>query len=116
MDDAERNALVQELGQVMSDISEDCYRAAWLGGTEYFIPEICRRAVETGRTQYWRHGEITPQQGQKLLALAERAGSWADTDFNSVGYEPFQPGPPKYVEAIEREQSSEYARRCQDTA
>jgi hypothetical protein len=36
----ERHALVQQLGQAMSDISEDCYCAAWLGGTEYFVPEL----------------------------------------------------------------------------
>ena len=90
----------------------------WLGGTEYFIPELCRRAVETGRTQYWGHGEITPQQARQLMALAERAGCWADTDYYSVGYDSFQPFPipPEYVEAIEREQSSEYARRRQQSA
>jgi hypothetical protein len=118
MDDAERNALVQELGQAMSNISEDCYCAGWLGGTEYYIPELCRRAVETGRTQYWGHGAVTPQQARELMALAERAGCWADTDYYSVGYDPFQPFPipPQYVDDIEWEQSSESARRRQRSA
>ena len=118
MDDAERHALVQQLGQAMSDISEDCYCAVWLGGTEYFVPELCRRAIETGQTQYWGHGETTPQQARELMALAERTGCWADTDYDSVAYDPFQPFPipPEYVEAIEREQASEYAQRRQRSA
>jgi hypothetical protein len=118
MDDADRHAFVQQLGQAMSNISEECYCAGWLGGTEYFVPELCRRAVETVRTQYWGHGEVTPDQARELITLAERAGCWADTDYYSVGYEPFQPFPipPEYLEAIEREQSSEYARRRQNQA
>jgi len=118
MEDAERRTLVQQLGQAMSDISEDCYCAGWLGGTEYFVPELCRRAVESGRTQYWGHGEVTPEQARELVALAQRAGCWADTDYYSVGYDPFQPFPmpPEYVEAIERAQSSEYAQRRQSQA
>jgi hypothetical protein len=111
MDEATPHALVQQLGQEMSDISEDCYSAGWLGGTEYMVPELCRRAVETGQTQYWGFGEITPDQAHRLCALAEQIGCWADTDYASVGYEPFQPFPipPQYVEVIEREQSSQFA-------
>jgi hypothetical protein len=115
MDEAERHALVQQLGQVMSDISEACYRAGWVGGTEYFVPELCRRAVKTGQTQYWGHGEVTPQLARELMALAERAGCWADTDYYSVGYDPFQPFPvpAEYTEAFDRWQSSEPARYLQ---
>jgi len=111
MDEAERHALVQRLGQEMSDISEDCYCAGWLGGTEYIVPELCRRAVASGQPQFWGHGEITPELARELVALAERAGCWADTDYHSVGYDPFQPFPipPEYIEDVEREQSSRYA-------
>jgi hypothetical protein len=111
MDEATRHALVQQLGQEMSDISEDCYCAGWLGGTEYTVPKLCRRALELGQTQYWGHGEIAPDLARRLWELAERIGSWVDTDSDSVGYEPFQPFPipPQYVEAIEREQSSRFA-------
>ncbi len=109
MDDATRHALLQQLGQEMSDISEDCYCAGWLGGTEYFVPELCRRALESGHTQLWGHGAITPQEARRLIDLAERIGSWADTDYASVGYDPFQPFPipPEYIEALEREQGPE---------
>lgn len=111
MGEPERHALVQRLGQEMSDLSEDCWCAGWLGGTEYFVPELCRRAVESGLSQFWGHGEITPRLAGELVALAELAGCWADTDYYSVGYDPFQPFPipPEYIEAVEREQSSRYA-------
>jgi hypothetical protein len=113
MDDRQHHDLAQQLGKAMSDISEDCYCAGWLGGTEYLVPELCRRAVLTGTPQFWGHGEVTPAQAQELIALAERAGCWADTDYLSVGYDPFQPFPipPEYVEAIEREQRFVQSRR-----
>jgi hypothetical protein len=112
MDDAQRNAVVQHLGSAMSDISEDCYCAGWLGGTEYMVPQLCRRAVDLGKTQYWGHGEVTPEQARKLILLAEQAGSWADTDYYSVGYNPFQPFPipQEYIDSVEREQSSRFAK------
>ncbi len=111
MNDAIRHALLQQLGAAMSDISEDCYCAGWLGGTEYFVPELCRRAIRTGRSFYWGHGEVSPERARELVALAEQVGSWADLDEPGVGfvlYQPF-PIPVEYVEAVEREQSSRYA-------
>lgn len=107
MDDAERHALVQRLGQEMSAISEESYYAGWQGGTEYIVPELCRRAVESGSTQYWGHGEVTPKRARELIALAEQIGCWADTDYYSIGYDPFQPFPipHEYVDEIERELS-----------
>lgn len=105
MDDAARHALVQQLGEAMSDVSEECYHAGWLGGTEYFVPELCRRAVATGRAQPWGHGEVTPERARTLIELAARAGCWADLDEPGIGYEPFQPFPipPEYLAALERE-------------
>jgi hypothetical protein len=115
MDAAERHALIQRLGRAMSDVSEQCYCAGWLDGTEYFVPELCRRALESGRTQYWGHGEVTLELADQLVALAERVECWADTDCDSVGYIPFKPFPipQEYIEAIEQEQSSEFARQEQ---
>ncbi len=108
MDDSERHALVQRLGQEMSAISEESYYAGWQGGTEYIVPELCRRAVKSGRTQYWGHGEITPKRAQSLIALAEQIGCWADTDYYSIGYDPFQPFPipPELVNEFEQDFSS----------
>jgi len=111
MEDATRHALLQQLGAAMSAISEDCYCAGWLGGTEYLVPELCRRAASAKQTQYWGHGEVTPEQAFGLIALAELVGSWADLDEAGVGYEPHQPFPlpPEYARAIDSEQSSRSA-------
>jgi hypothetical protein len=111
MEDAERHALVRQLGEAMSDISEACYYAGWLTGAEYLVPELCRRAISSGRAIYWGHGCVTPESARELIALAERAGSWAALDEPGIGFVPFRPFPipARYVELIEREQSSAYA-------
>lgn len=104
-----RDALVQKLGEAMSDLSERCYYAGWLTGTEHLVPELCRRAVETGRPQMWGHGVVTPGEAELLLSLADQAGSWANLDEAGIGYVPFQPfpTPPEYLAAVEREQGME---------
>jgi hypothetical protein len=105
MDDVTRQSLLQLLGESMSDVSEDCYCAGWLGGTEYFVPELCYRAVRTGQTQPWGHGQVTPDQARGLMALADQIGSWADMDAAGVGYVPFQPFPlpQQYLDELDRE-------------
>jgi hypothetical protein len=107
MDDATRYAVLQLLGNAMSGVSEDCYCAGWLGGTEYFVPELCRRALESGQPQYWGHGEVTAETARGLTYLAEQLGYWANLDdacVNYVSHSPF-PIPKQYTEAIGREQS-----------
>jgi hypothetical protein len=106
MDDATRHAVLQLLGNAMSDVSEDCYCAGWGGGTEYFVPELCHRAIESGQPQYWGQGEITVETARSLTYLAEQLGCWANLDDAGVNYVPHSPFPiPKqYIEAIEREQ------------
>jgi hypothetical protein len=108
MNHDDRHGLVQQLGKAMSDISEDCYCAGWMRGTEYLVPELCRRAVEFNRVQHWGHGEVTPELARELWALAERAGCWAVEDDASVAYDPFQPFPipPEYIEGVERDQTA----------
>ncbi|HEV8068669.1 MAG TPA: hypothetical protein VGP76_13105 [Planctomycetaceae bacterium] len=105
MTDEKRSDLVRHLGDLMSAISEECYCAGWLGGTEFTVPELCRRAAESGKTQFWGHGRIDPSQARQLAAIANQIGSWVNTDDASTGYVPFQPFPIplEYVEAIERE-------------
>ena len=108
MDASERNLIVQQLGEAMSKLSEECYCAGWLGGTEYLVPELCRRAVESCQSQKWGLSEVSLSKARELLSLAEKAGCWADTDYYSIAYEPFHPFPipPEYIESIEREQLS----------
>lgn len=108
MDEATWSALVELLGHATSDISEECYCAGWLGGTEYFVPELCRRAITTGLPQYWGHGQVTPEQARGLAFLAEQIGTWVDLDEPGTGYIPYDPFPipVQYVEAIDREQAN----------
>jgi hypothetical protein len=105
LDNVERHALVQRLGQMMSDVSEDCYYAGWLGATEYLVPELCRRAVQSGTPVAWGHGVVTPERAAEMIALADRIGSWADLDEPGIGYVPFHPFPmpSEYVAAIDKE-------------
>ena len=83
----------QILGKAMSAISERCYRAGWLGGTEYFVPELCRRAVANGRSQPWGHDTVSPAEANSLIQIACTSGAWADLDDVGTGYEPFDPFP-----------------------
>ena len=101
----DRADLVLRLGQLMSQISEDCYCAGWLGGTEYSVPELCRRALTSARSQPWGHGVVTPALVRTLCDIAEQLGHWVDTDETSVGYVPFSPFPipPEYIAALDRD-------------
>ncbi|KAF0244566.1 MAG: hypothetical protein FD180_2384 [Planctomycetota bacterium] len=107
MDRTGRDILLKRLGDAMSAISEDCYCAGWLQGTEYMVPELCRRALSADCSMFWGHGKITVEQAKELTMLAEQLRSWADTDEESIGYNPFQPFPipPEFLAAIDREQT-----------
>ncbi len=107
MDDATRHSLVQLLGSAMSELSEEAYCAGWLGGTEYVVPELCRRAVETGVIQRWGRWEVTPDFARGLIHIAEQIGSWADLDEPGSGYVAFQPFPipVQYQQAVDHEQT-----------
>jgi hypothetical protein len=103
--DNEKTKLIQELGELMSDISERCYYAGWLGGTEYFVPVLCRRALETNNAQPWGHGEVTPNDAKSLTDISDKLGNWVNLDEAGIGYEEFNPFPiPKeYLENLDRE-------------
>jgi hypothetical protein len=107
MDDTTRHNLIQQLGAAMSDVSENCYCAGWLGGTADVLPELCRRAIETGQAQRWGHGEVTPETARNLWAMAERPGAWADLHPQDDSYVPYQPFPRRagVAEDMDREQS-----------
>ena len=77
----------------MSEISEECYYAGWLNGTEYFVPELCRRARDLGKSQTWGHGEVGPQKAEELFKIAELLGHWVDLDEMGSGYDPHDPFP-----------------------
>ena len=93
MDDATRHALLQLLGNAMSGISEECWYAGWCGGAEDDIPELCRRALESGQSQPWGHGDVTPVQARGLVYPAAQMGYWATLGEAGFGYAPHQPRP-----------------------
>jgi len=108
MDAETRHALVQLLGREMSDLSEECWAAGWLGGTELHLPELCRRAVASGTQQRWGGDFIPLARARALVYLAELLGCWADLDERGVDFVEFQPFPlpPEVVEAIDRQQGA----------
>jgi hypothetical protein len=86
MDDATRTAVLQLLGQAMSEVSEECWSAGWLGGTEDAIPILCHRAIESGQPQRWGGGAITVEQARGMSFLAEQLGCWANLDDAGVRF------------------------------
>lgn len=109
----ERKALTNQLGKMMSDISEDCYYAGWLGGTEYLVPELCRRASSSGDSQPWGHSEVTPQNAAVLMEIARQLGHWADLDEPGIAFEPHDPFPIpiQYLNSLDMERENAQSRR-----
>ncbi len=93
MDDATRHAVLQILGNAMSDISEESYCAGWATGTEYIVPELCRRALDSGQPERWGRWEVTPETARGLTHLAGELGCWATLNDSGTGYVPHQPFP-----------------------
>lgn len=81
------------LGRLMSDLSETCWSAGWLEGTEYLVPELCRRAVERDEPQPWGQGEVAPALAKALAVLAGELRHWANLDARGAGYVAFDPFP-----------------------
>lgn len=65
---ARYEALVIELGEAMSEVSEECYCAGWLAGTEEAVPALCRAAIATGEAQPWGMGSISVETARELVA------------------------------------------------
>ena len=77
----------------MSSISEEAYYAGWYDGTEYYVPELCRRAIRTQRPQRWSRAIVTPGQAQELMGIVGTLGHWVKLNDEGTGYEPFDPFP-----------------------
>ena len=75
------DALRWALYSRMSDISEACWCAGWMQGTEYAL----WRAVTSGEPQTWGAGIIEQEDIDALQELAEWAGGWWRS---GAGYEP----------------------------
>jgi hypothetical protein len=75
-DNETRNAADwEELGQLMSDISEEAFCARWMDQLEYDLWE----AINGGRRKYGlKYGQITlsDEQITRLRELSSRLGGW----------------------------------------
>lgn len=85
-----RRAAQEALKSLMSDISERCYYAGWMFGTEFVLWQAL---VEGPRT--WGHGTITEEDIATLNDLAQRTGGWIAWDESTE--ETFLPMP-KWLE------------------
>lgn len=63
------------LRQLMSDISEDCWCAGWLVGTEH---DLWRLAGQGGGA--WGQGSVSAEQAVTLLQLAAALQEWPTYD------------------------------------
>lgn len=59
------------LAEFMSDLSEDCYCAGWLIGTEFVLWSLANSGGGP-----WGIGTVTAEDAARLLALAAEAGGW----------------------------------------
>jgi hypothetical protein len=84
-----RDVIVQVLGALMSELSEDHYCAGWMMGLEEDLPRLCRDVLSGTPRTYGMH-EITREKAETLTYLAGKAGSWA-TLGNGYLYEPYSP-------------------------
>jgi hypothetical protein len=77
----------------MSDVSEECWSAAWLAGAEDAIPDLCRRAIATGSPQPWGLGTVERRTAIGLTYLAGLLGCWATRSDVTGDYVPYHPKP-----------------------
>ena len=61
----------RQLANLMSDISERCYNAAWMANLEY----VLWSAVLSGPTKYG-HDVISQHDINQLMQLSEKANAW----------------------------------------
>ena len=61
-----------QLMALMSDISERCWYAEWLQGTEF----VLWSALQTGPIEHWGHGSVTLEDIDQLRRLSYAAGGW----------------------------------------
>lgn len=77
----------------MSDISEDCWAAGWMMGTEEDLPRCARETVRAGEPVASSGFYISLSEAEYLCRMADELGHWAslaDSDAAS-DYEPYHP-------------------------
>ena len=96
---------LKKLGRAMSDVSERCYCAGWLIGTEYQLPELCRRITLTKKPHPWGYSEVTVHEASNLQMLVQEVGSWVNLVEDASGYVLFNPFPipEKHIVELDRQ-------------
>ena len=63
---------VLALARLMSEISEDCYAAGWMGGLEFALWAIVQGEAQPEYGEY----VVLPEQVERLRYLSSRIGGW----------------------------------------
>jgi len=78
----------RELADVMSEISQFCWFAGWLSGTEY---RLWRFMTDPSDDEAWGNYPIPPDHREQLRQLSDSVGGWiywrdgADVPFEEQG-------------------------------
>jgi len=93
MDERTRKALIIALGQMMSNVSENCWCAGWLVDLEEELPILCEKALKTKQPQRFGRDHITVGDAEIITALVDLLGHWVILDSGSgrQGYKPYTP-------------------------
>lgn len=70
-----RDMATQELPRLMSEISEECWAAGWMSGTERRLWQAISDEHDDGQ---WGMGHITEEQRDRLARLSESVEGWYD--------------------------------------
>lgn len=81
MNPEEREATIQRLGDVMSDLQESCFCASWMCVTPTIVG-LCRRVIQTDTRQLWGNGQLSVRMAREMWSMAEAVGGWAEPDWD----------------------------------
>ena len=70
----------RRLAKLMSAISEECWSALWLMGTEFSLWRIAH-----GGNQDWGMSRVSDDEVSQLLQLSAEAGGWIVWDDDAPG-------------------------------
>jgi len=70
-----RDMAAKELPRLMSEISEECWAAGWMSGTEWRLWKAIADENDDGK---WGMGRITLEQTGRLAHLSQLVGGWCD--------------------------------------
>lgn len=92
-------ALTYALGTMMSQISEDAYRAGWYMGMEDTLPAEARKRMEQWNDEPLPREKtlygISGEQAELLCTIADMLGHWAVPARGEVGWYGYKPYYPK---------------------